>query len=341
MLISIITPVYNTKKYLENCIKSVMAQTYDNFEFILVNDGSTDGSGKLCDDYAKGDSRITVLHQENTGQGEARNRAIAYAHGEYIVFLDSDDFLNKGLLQYLAEVISKYSPELIIYGNVKCNERNKNKILAAARETKVREEILDKEKLWTEFLEKTTIGGWVGDKCIKRSFLVQKGISFPIIRAREDAYFCNTLFKQVKHAVLTDYIGYYQVLRYGSTEQQPFSKDFLISVDIGERNLRYVCDTFPQLYSAAYRKLIINKLNCLKCMQADGKTEAYVLESRNMKESLRKDLENIKNKKDFTVECEQIIAAISNSKEWRRGCRLLGLSRRKNRLKRFLYSKIF
>lgn len=91
-LISIIVPVYNTEKYLDQCIQSVLAQTYTNWELLLVDDGSTDSSGAICDKYAAQDSRIKVLHKENTGVSDSKNIALDMAKGEYIMFLDSDDY---------------------------------------------------------------------------------------------------------------------------------------------------------------------------------------------------------------------------------------------------------
>lgn len=91
-LISIIIPVYNTEKYLDQCIQSVLAQTYTNWELLLIDDGSTDSSGVICDKYAAEDSRINVVHKPNTGVSDSKNMALDMVQGEYIMFLDSDDY---------------------------------------------------------------------------------------------------------------------------------------------------------------------------------------------------------------------------------------------------------
>lgn len=101
MLLSIITPVYNSQQYLERCLESILAQTLTDFELILVNDGSTDESGKICDQYAQKDSRVRVIHQENAGQAAARNRALDCARGTYIGFVDSDDFIHPRMYEIL------------------------------------------------------------------------------------------------------------------------------------------------------------------------------------------------------------------------------------------------
>lgn len=104
--VSIIVPIYNTKKYLKNCLDSILNQTYKNLEIILVDDGSTDNSGKIADDYAKKDKRVKVIHQKNAGQSTARNNGLKKATGDYISFIDSDDsvaktFIKKLLTPYL------------------------------------------------------------------------------------------------------------------------------------------------------------------------------------------------------------------------------------------------
>lgn len=102
-LISIIVPVYNVEKYLSECIDSILAQTYENFELILVDDGSPDNSGKICDKYAEKDKRIKVIHKENGGVSSARNTGLDNAEGEYIAFVDSDDIVNERYLELMYE----------------------------------------------------------------------------------------------------------------------------------------------------------------------------------------------------------------------------------------------
>ena len=93
LFISVIIPVYNVKEYLEQCVDSVLAQSYKEIEIILINDGSTDGSGEICDNYRTKDNRVIVIHKENGGLSSARNYGLRIANGEYIMYLDSDDFL--------------------------------------------------------------------------------------------------------------------------------------------------------------------------------------------------------------------------------------------------------
>ena len=106
MVISIIVPVYNTEKYLQRCINSILAQTYVDYELLLVNDGSTDGSGNICDEYAKNDSRVKVFHKKNGGVSSARNVGLEEAQGEWVTFVDSDDWINEHFLMKMSENIS-------------------------------------------------------------------------------------------------------------------------------------------------------------------------------------------------------------------------------------------
>lgn len=106
-LISIIVPVYKVEAYLPRCVDSILAQTYKNLDIILVDDGSPDNSGKICDDYAKKDDRITVIHQPNGGLSDARNAGIAKAKGAYLTFLDSDDWVPSEYIDYLYELLKE------------------------------------------------------------------------------------------------------------------------------------------------------------------------------------------------------------------------------------------
>ena len=112
-LISVIIPVYNVEKYLEKCVDSIINQTYKNLEIILVDDGATDNSGKMCDEFAKRDSRIKVIHKENGGLSDARNFGLDVATGEYIAFVDSDDFLDKDFYEYLMKLKDKTSSDIV------------------------------------------------------------------------------------------------------------------------------------------------------------------------------------------------------------------------------------
>lgn len=111
-LISVIVPVYKVEQYIDQCIKSLINQTYKNIEIILVDDGSPDNCGYICEDYAKKDNRIKVIHKKNGGLSDARNAGIQIANGEYIGFVDSDDYLDSSFFEYLMNLISKNNADI-------------------------------------------------------------------------------------------------------------------------------------------------------------------------------------------------------------------------------------
>ena len=111
-LLTIIIPVYNTEKYLERCVESVRNQTYDNLEIILIDDGSTDASGGICDRLAEEDGRIVVLHKKNGGQSSARNMGLDIATGELIGFVDSDDYIVPDMYETLYNLMNEYEAEI-------------------------------------------------------------------------------------------------------------------------------------------------------------------------------------------------------------------------------------
>lgn len=114
-LISVIIPVYNVEKYLHECVDSVLGQTYKNLEIILVDDGSTDSSGKICDEYAEKDSRIVVIHKKNDGPSKTRNAGLNRASGKYIYFLDSDDFITENAMETLVSAAESDSADLVFF----------------------------------------------------------------------------------------------------------------------------------------------------------------------------------------------------------------------------------
>ena len=111
-LVSVIIPVYNTEKYLKRCVESVLRQTYTNLEIILVDDGSPDKSGEICDELASKDARISVVHKENGGLSSSRNAGIDFSHGEFICFVDSDDYIENDYVMTLYNLIEKHNADL-------------------------------------------------------------------------------------------------------------------------------------------------------------------------------------------------------------------------------------
>lgn len=121
-MVSIIVPVYNVKQYISACIESVLRQTYSDWELLLVDDGSTDGSGKVCDEYADKDNRVHVFHKENGGVSSARNLGLDNAIGDFCIMLDSDDLIHPSLLEMSLQIQNETQTDAVIYGYEKVDE---------------------------------------------------------------------------------------------------------------------------------------------------------------------------------------------------------------------------
>lgn len=115
-LVSIVVPIYNMEQYLDRCLESVVNQTYERLEILLVDDGSTDSSSTVCDRWAAADSRITVIHKQNGGLGMARNTGLDHASGDYIFFLDSDDYVDTTLVEKCIRSVCKHNAEIVLFG---------------------------------------------------------------------------------------------------------------------------------------------------------------------------------------------------------------------------------
>ena len=130
--ISVIVPVYNVEPYLIECLESIINQTYRDLEIILIDDGSTDKSGDICEEYAKKDDRIIVIHQSNQGSASAKNAGLRKASGEYLAFVDSDDFLQEDAYEFMVRQLEEYHADIIqgyfrkVYQK---NHRDVNKII--------------------------------------------------------------------------------------------------------------------------------------------------------------------------------------------------------------------
>ena len=122
-LISIVVPVYNVEKYLDKCVKSIINQTYDYLQIILVDDGSKDNSGKLCDLWEQRDRRIITKHKDNGGLSDARNYGVKFAEGKYVMFVDSDDIISEYIVEYLMKLIYETNSDISICDPLHCYRR--------------------------------------------------------------------------------------------------------------------------------------------------------------------------------------------------------------------------
>lgn len=188
-LISIIVPVYKVEKYIDRCVESIINQTYKNIEIILVDDGSPDNCPKICDEWAKKDKRIRVIHKENRGVSSARNVGIDVAKGKYIGFVDSDDYIEKEMYEMLVRAInSDRKIDLAV-----CDIKDDNNSVESNTEVF---EIIDKKNVISA---KFPLGGYVWNCIYKREIILKNLIKFdPKITYGEDMIFFVNYIKNIK-----------------------------------------------------------------------------------------------------------------------------------------------
>ena len=220
--ISIVIPVYNTKEYLTRCVSSLTGQTHSNIEICLVDDGSTDGSGKLCDELAGTDPRIRVLHKENEGQGIARNEGIRMAEGEFVAFLDSDDYWDHDGCRKILERLRQTGADLCAFGYCKENEDGTVVARPAIREACYRSEEVARHFILHFFGDDPADNDLRGVSacmsCFRRSILLEHGIAFASERKvlSEDTVFNLEFCRYCEMAVTLSAVIYHYVMRKAS-----------------------------------------------------------------------------------------------------------------------------
>ncbi len=274
-VISVIVPVYNVEKYLDRCVESLLHQTYEKLEIILVDDGSTDNSGVMCDEYAARDGRIKVIHKENGGLSDARNAGMEIATGEYIGFVDSDDWAETDMYERLCGLC-----------------RDKGLDIVAARFCEAVEGV-DRETAFTgEFLEmdgrellrlnifgdaKYVVTNSVWDRLYRRELL--EGIVFPVGRKYEDIRFTTQVFLRAKKCGYLDAKVYHYTIRDDSIMGKGVKATDSFSDDITEDLLPQMKDRAEFLLGEGYKELgersRYNYLReCLNCIvRVYGKKE--------------------------------------------------------------------
>lgn len=196
-LISIIVPVYNVKNYLEKCLQSICGQTYKNLEIILIDDGSSDGSGELCDLFAQRDGRIKVIHQTNAGQSAARNRGLAVAQGELLGFVDSDDWIEPDMYEFLYHLLKENGADISI-----CSHYIETAVKTRVKHSSGQFSSFSREEAIRTLVEDKRIRNYMWDKLYKRQLFA--GIYFPVNRVFEDIAVSYQIFYKTQKVVMQD-----------------------------------------------------------------------------------------------------------------------------------------
>ena len=201
MRVSVVIPVYNVEHYLERCVQSVLRQTFRDFEVVLVDDGSTDGSGLLCDRLAQQDSRIRVVHQQNQGLSAARNQGVRCANGEYIAFLDSDDewLLEDGLETILGEG----SPDLIVFKRVDIWNKG-NRIYCADYDLESISRLPDPQAVFAHLVSTQQLQIGACYQLVRRQVIVSHDIFFPLGMISEDVFWNMHLWQHLSSVRFTN-----------------------------------------------------------------------------------------------------------------------------------------
>lgn len=272
--ISVIIPVYNVQQYLELCLEDVINQTYSNIEIILIDDGSVDASGRICDAWCQKDKRIKAYHKENGGLSDARNLGLEFATGQWVAFIDSDDRVSPILLQTLYENAKRYNAEISICDPVHIfsNASYKYKIDGDIR---VFDNMHAIEEMWyqTSFL----FSAWA--KLYKKSFFIEhkfkKGIIF------EDVEVMHRIFEQANKIVYDSSQLYGYVHRENSITTKKFSMKDCGILDICEELICYAKDKGSELQKAAEAYYIVGGFRILLNAPREKKYENYVKKAKN------------------------------------------------------------
>lgn len=208
---SIIIPVYNVAPYLRECLDSVLKQTFTDWEAICVDDGSTDGSGAILDEYAAKDKRFRVIHQANAGVSAARNLALEITKGKWVCFLDGDDLFEKSALEQISKIIIR-SPNVDIVKMGLVQYINGQSVSWVGNNT-------GKEVVYNVecFLHSSVLGGWFCQRCYKSTLI--SGLRFPLLRNGEDVVFLAQCNSKAKNIVVSDRILYGYRQREGSASR--------------------------------------------------------------------------------------------------------------------------
>ena len=246
--ISVIVPVYNVEQYLERCVDSIISQTYTNLEIILVNDGSTDNSGKLCDELAKKDERIRVIHKENGGLSDARNRGIDEAESDLVGFIDSDDYIDSDMYEVLLKNLNNTDADLSMCALYDVYNNTPEAQVTNKETWKLSSEQAIKMVMEAKILSVTAV-----NKLYRKSLFTD--LKFEVGKIAEDAFIMIKLLDKCEKIVATNEKKYYYVHRENSITTQKFSTKFLNVIEAYEQNSNIISEKYPKLKDVAQTRM--------------------------------------------------------------------------------------
>lgn len=250
-LISVIVPVYKVEKYIHKCVASIFAQTFTDFELFLVDDGSPDNCGRICDEYAEKDSRIIVIHKENGGLSDARNVAIDRAKGEYLTFIDSDDYVSENHLETLYNALIETDSDISIGNMTSFSENGYNEDCYKPAIT--RKVLQNKEEIFS------TINRPCAPIKLYKRYLFD-GIRYPVGRLYEDTFIWHELLAKAEQVVLTGVNSYYYLIRSDSIMHQEYKLQFTDIIDAIELRIKKLEEIGLQKLADDNREFIYSRV---------------------------------------------------------------------------------
>lgn len=243
-LVSVIVPVYNVEAYIKKCVESIKKQSYQNLEIILVNDGSSDNSGKLCDDFALDDSRIVVIHKENGGLSDARNFGLDIAKGDYFLFVDSDDFIESEMVEELLTACVDNEVKISCGGRYNIDEHdNRKRGLCYKKDEKIQSKQLFSKMLITDECDFATWPNLYHKSCFEK-------IRFPVGKLYEDMATTYKVILKEEYVYICSKHLYNYLCRTDSITQSKYTVKQLDRVDNAKEIYDFVklkhVDLIPQ-----------------------------------------------------------------------------------------------
>lgn len=242
VLISVIVPVYNVEAYLPRCVDSILAQTYSNLEVILVDDGTKDASDRICDDYAARDPRVKVIHKENGGLSSARNAGLDVAKGEYLAFVDSDDWIEPDTYGHMLNAAQKYGVKLVCAGRYDISSKTGEKNLGLCPP---REEVIAGTELVRRIFLWDNVDSAAGDKLYHRSLF--REIRYPVGKVCEDVPTTYRIALDAGQAAMCDQPVYNYFHRPGSITTASVSEKTFHMSEHTASIYPYIRENYPEL----------------------------------------------------------------------------------------------
>lgn len=281
-LVSVIIPIYKVEPYLRRCVDSVLSQSYRNLEVILVDDGSPDGCGAICDAYAERDQRVRVIHKTNGGLSDARNAGLEIATGEWVSFIDSDDWIEPDMYSELLHYAKKYEAQISVGGvSYEISEEGHVRILRTTAGESEQVECLEPAAAMRRHL----LGSWAAWDKIYQIKLFDK-IKYPVGEINEDEAIMLHLLTCASKIAYTNKVYYHYIQRAESITTSSFSEKKLAWPRHCRDNLAFVHENYPELELAAAARYRGSILWALREIALSG--EDYSVQRQELLKQLRK-----------------------------------------------------